>query len=356
MIDVAQARCELWRTVLDAPVGGSGVATFDTLFVTLVDSDGVTGVGFAYVLGGRDALPLGAAEQLLDRFVVSASGIHPIALWQRIAASFNRTGGGPYATALAAIDVAAWDLLAVRAGIPLGVALGGAARRVPVYGSGGFVADGDAAGAAAVAAAYLARGFGTVKARAAGTAADRAVLQAVAGTGAALMVDANEKCTPVTAARLLREAADAGALWLEEPLPAAALSAYRTLARHAPVPLATGEHARSLAEASPFVTEGLCSVLQPDLQALGGLTPCLHVARFAADHGVEVAPHFLPALFVHLAAAAPNVTWLEDFPLLEPLLDGVPAVAADGTLGLPPGPGHGLRPAAWARERYRIAP
>ena len=41
----------------------------------------------------------------------------------------------------------------------------------------------------------------------------------------------------------------------------------------------------------------------------------------AVAFGVGAAPHFLPALFVHVAAAAPNVTWLEDFPLLEPLFD-----------------------------------
>jgi len=272
-----------------------------------------------------------------------------------LAGSFNRTGGGPYATALAAIDVAAWDLYARRAGLPLGIALGGAPRSVPVYGSGGFAPGCDPADAAEVAREHLRRGLRAVKPRAAGTPADRAVLFAVAATGASLMVDANEKCTPTAAARLLRDAADAGALFVEEPLPAGDLAGYRALARMGTVPLATGEHFRSTAEAAPFVVEGLCAVIQPDLQALGGLSGCLRVAQFAEHSNVEVAPHFLPGLFVHLAAAAPNVTWLEDFPLVESLFDGWPPLDADGTMTLRDVPGHGLQLAAGAREAYRIA-
>ncbi len=76
---------------------------------------------------------------------------------------------------------------------------------------------------------------------------------------------------------------------------------------------------------------------------IGGLTPSLALAEVAGFHGLGVAPHFLPGLFVHLAAAVPAVTWLEDFALLEPLFDGMPAMAADGTMTIDARtPGHGL--------------
>ncbi len=352
---IVDAQAELWRYRLAKPVGGSGVASVDVLVVILTDAGGRSGLGFGYVLGGRDLLPLEAARGMLERFVTGRPAAHPEARWREIAASFNRTGGGPYGTALAALDVAAWDLYAKTLGVPLGEAMGGAARRVPVYGSGFFYAGQDPAEAAAVAAGYVRSGVRAVKPRAAGDARDAALLAAVAAaSGVPLMVDANEKCTPVGAARLLRAAADVDALFVEEPLPAYDLAAYRTLARTAPVPLATGEHLRTAAEAAPFLSEGLCAVIQPDLAALGGLTPCLRLARFAEACNVEVAPHFLPGLFVHLAAAAPNVTWLEDFPLLEPLFAGLPVMAADGTIGPAEGAGHGLTLAAGAREEYRL--
>jgi L-alanine-DL-glutamate epimerase-like enolase superfamily enzyme len=355
MLPIVDAQAELWRYRLPKPVGGSGVGSVDVLVVTLADAAGRSGLGFGYVLGGCDALPLEAARGMLERFVSGRPAAHPEARWREISASFNRTGAGPYGTALAALDVAAWDLYAKTLGVPLGIAMGGAARRVPVYGSGFFYAGQDPGEAAAVAAEYVRRGVRAVKPRAAGDAHDAALLRAVAAAVAVpLMVDANEKCTPVTAARLVRAAADVNALFVEEPLPAYDLPAYRVLARSATVPLATGEHLRSAAEAAPFLAEGLCAVIQPDLQALGGLTPALRLARFAEACNVEVAPHFLPGLFVHVAAAAPNVTWLEDFPLLEPLFAGWPEMTADGTLGPNEAPGHGLTLAAGAREAYRV--
>jgi L-alanine-DL-glutamate epimerase-like enolase superfamily enzyme len=355
MDPIVNAQAELWRYRLAKPVGGSGVASVDVLVVTLRDAAGRSGLGFSYVLGGRDGLPLEAARGMLERFVTAQPAAHPEARWREIAASFNRTGAGPYGTALAALDVAAWDLYAKTLELPLGVAMGGAARRVPVYGSGFFYPGQDPDEAAATATDYVRRGVRAVKPRAAGDARDGALLRAVAAAaGVPLMVDANEKCTPVTAARLVRAAAEVNALFVEEPLPAYDLAAYRALARVAPVPLAAGEHLRTAAEAAPFLVEGLCAVIQPDLQALGGLTPCLRLARFAEACNVEVAPHFLPGLFVHVAAAAPNVTWLEDFPLLEPLFAGLPVMAADGTLAPSGAAGHGLTWADGARDAYRL--
>lgn len=86
---------------------------------------------------------------------------------------------------------------------------------------------------------------------------------------------------------------------------------------------------------------------------MGGISACLRTAQLAEHFGVVTAPHLLPALFAHLAAAAPNVLWLEHFPLLEPLFDGAPEVASDGTLTPSNAPGHGLRWASGAREQFR---
>ena len=354
---IVDARAELWRYVLDTPVGGSGVASVDLLIAELETANGTSGLGFSYILNGRNNLPLAAARELIARFVAHTAPGHPIALWRRIAASFNRTGGGAYRTALAAIDVAAWDLYAKTIGSPLGIAMGGEPRSVPVYGSAGFTAHQTPDEAAAAASRHLERGMRAVKLRASGTDDDdarvAAVMRALQGR-VPIMIDANERCTLTSAARLLRIAADAGAIFVEEPLPAAMVLGYRALARNAPLPIATGEHLESVEAAAPFITGGLCAVMQPDLAAMGGLTPALRTAQLAEHANVEIAPHFLPGLFVHLAAAAPNLTWLEEFPLLEPLLSGWPLVNADGTMTLRDCTGHGLQLAQGARERYRL--
>jgi L-alanine-DL-glutamate epimerase-like enolase superfamily enzyme len=162
-----------------------------------------------------------------------------------------------------------------------------------------------------------------------------------------LMVDANEKCDLTAARWLLAAAADVGVLFVEEPVRADDVEAYRALARCG-APVATGEHLQGRAAFLPFLSERLAGLIQPDVAMAGGLTPILELATLAEAFGVGMSPHFLPGLAVHLAAASPAITWLEEFPLLEPLFDGWPAITG-GTMRALDTPGHGLQLAAAAR-------
>ena len=343
---IARAGASLVHHRLDTPVGGSGVASFHLLVVELEDSEGTTGLGFSYVIGGSGAAAvLAAAQEQIERAVVHQQVVPPGALWRRIAAGFNRTGLGPNLVALAAIDVAAWDMAARRSGVPLGVAMGGVPRPVRVYGSGGFTAAQGPEEAAAVAAAHAARGLGAVKPRVQGGPVDAALLRAVRDavpSSVEVMADANEKCDLPAALRLLWVARDAGVFFVEEPLPAASLDGYRALAGAGGAAVATGEHLQGRAAFMPFLQERLAAVVQPDLAMAGGLTPILELATLCEAFGVSLSPHFLPGLFVHVGAVSPAVTWVEEFPLIEPLLAGWPAVAPDGTLMPAAAPGHGL--------------
>jgi L-alanine-DL-glutamate epimerase-like enolase superfamily enzyme len=356
MITIQSAAASLLHYRLEKPVGGSGVASIDLVIVDLVDSDGATGLGFSYVLGGGGSeTVLAAAREQIARHVINQPLIPPAAVWRRISAGFNRTGGGPNVLALAAIDVAFWDVDARRRGIPLGVAMGGMTRAVPVYGSGGFAPAQSANEAADVAARHAARGLGAVKPRVAGTRADAGLLEAVRAAVPArvhVMADANEKCDLPSAHWLLACAKDLGLLFVEEPLPAAAIEGYRALAAADGAALATGEHLQGRASFLPFITERLVAVVQPDLAMAGGLTPILEVAALCDAFDIAVSPHFLPGLFAHVAAAAPAVTWLEEFPLFEPLFDGWPDLSAHGTLEARNAPGHGLTLDDAMRRRF----
>ena len=332
-----------WRHRLAQPAGGSGITAVD-LVVAEMSHEGQTGLGFSYQLGGSAAGAVAIAREMAS---LVRPGEAPQAQWRRLAATLHRTGRGAGFVALAALDVAAWDLHARRLGVPLGVAMGGAARSVPVYGSGFFHAGQEVGSALDACRRYADAGMTAVKPRVAG--ADRRLIMGVAADAPGslrLMFDATEKCDPIEAAALMRLAHEVNALFVEEPMPAGSLAAYASLARTSPVPIATGEHLQGVAEAHAYLTAQACALVQPDLSVMGGLTECLRVAALAEVYGVGVAPHFLPDLFVHLAAAAPNVTWLEHFPLLEPLFDG--AHGADRiapVMTMPDRPGHGL---AWA--------
>jgi L-alanine-DL-glutamate epimerase-like enolase superfamily enzyme len=350
------AEATLLRYKLDKPVGGSGVSAVEIVLAELTDSDGASGLGFTYIIGGiGGTIVLEAARCQLQRHVLHQPVLPPPVLWRSITAGFNRTGYGPNMVALAAIDVAAWDLEAKRRGVSLGVAMGGGPRPVPVYGSGGFTANQTPEEAAQTAASHMGRGLRGVKPRVAGRSADLRVMAAVRDVlepHVDLMLDANEKCDRVSAQWLLAAARDHGALFVEEPLRAEDVEGYRALAQSGGAAMAAGEHLQGRAAFLPFIAERLVGLIQPDLAMAGGLTPALEIASLAEALGVSVAPHFLPGLFVHLAAARPAVTWLEEFPLIEPLFEGWPETGPEGTLEPGGDPGHGLLVAPGVRERF----
>ena len=333
------------------------MTSVDVIVVDLEDTGGNTGTGFSYVLGGGGATVRAMARDLLERLVEGQACIPPQALWRRLAASLNRLGRGVGYLAIAAIDVAVWDLYAKGRGEPLATALGGLARKMPVYGSGGFGPMQDPDAAAARALEYAERGCRAVKLRVAGDPRDIARLQAVADAlpeGVDIMADANERCDLARAQWLANACFEVNALWLEEPLPGGDINGYATLSKTASVAIAIGEHVQGAVELTPFLDARSCSVVQPDLAMMGGITECLRTALIAEHHDLVVAPHFLPALFVHLAAAAPGIRWLEDFPLLEPLFVDLVEMDSNGEIAPPETQGHGLRWAPGAREEYRV--
>lgn len=353
---IVRSSAELWHFPLKAATGGSGLTAVDVVVVELEDSAGVTGSGFSYVLGAGGGPVRAMAADMLERLVEGEDVAPPPALWRRMAGSLNRQGRGAGYIAVAAIDVAAWDLHARRRNVPLATALGGEAREVPVYGSGGFRPAQAPEDAVRRALEYAGAGCKAVKLRLGGNRDDVARMEAVAGAlpaGIDLMVDANEKCDLARARWLANECARFGVLWLEEPLPATDINGYAALAASSPVPLATGEHNQGVVELTPFFEARAMAVVQPDLSMMGGITECMRVAAIAEHYSVVVAPHFLPALFVHLAAAAPAIRWLEHFPLLEPLFAD-PVEMEGGVMSPPDGPGHGLIWADGARAEFRV--
>ncbi len=353
---ITRATAELWVYPLSGPTGGSGITAVDVIVVDLEASDGTTATGFSYVLGGGGRVVRAAAQDMLDRFVADQEIVPPQALWRRLAGSLNRLGRGIGYLAISAIDVAMWDLYAKQLGMPLYRALGGVSRTLPVYGSGGFGPAQDPDAAVARALEYADRGCTAIKLRVAGAPADLPRIQAVAEAlpdGVDIMADANEKCDLARAQWLVNVLAYDFALWIEEPLPAHDANGFATLSANCPVPIATGEHHQGAVELTPLMNARAVSILQPDLAMMGGITESLRLAHIAEHYNLVVSPHFLPALFIHLAGAAPSIRWMEDFPLLEPLFDNPVEMDGAGNIAPPETPGHGIAWAAGAREEYR---
>ncbi len=354
---IVRAEIEHLLYRLPGAVGGSGVTAVDVFVIDLNCADGSTGWGFSYALKGGAMAVRGAAAELLDRFVLRHTAAAPASTWRLMHGALNRLGRGAHYVALAAIDMALWDLNAKQRKMTLAAALGGVPRPVPVYGSGGYTPAQAPDEAAEMAHTQGAAGFPLVKLRLAG---DRRDIERIKAVRHALpefvdiAADANEKCDLARAQWLARVCADHGLVWLEEPLPAMDYAAHAALARSAPIAIAAGEHLQGVAECMPLFESRSCAIIQPDLSAMGGISECLRTSLVAEAFGIAAAPHFLPALFVHLAAAAPSVIWLEDFPLLEPLFDI--DVRLDERRRMSPGerPGHGFVLTDAARREYQV--
>ena len=132
---IINAQANLLEVRLDKPVGGSGITHVDVVVVDVSDDAGTTGLGFTYALGGGGKVVLECARTQLDKAISGQTLVHPNVLWEAIATTFNRTGWGPNLVALAAIDLATWDLYSKTLGLPLASALGGALAQLQFTGA-----------------------------------------------------------------------------------------------------------------------------------------------------------------------------------------------------------------------------
>ena len=325
----------------------------ETVFVDIETEDGAVGTGYAYTIGtgGRAVMELLRADIL--HLLIGEEPTEVEALWQKLYWATHATAVGAITSlALAAIDIALWDLKGKSLGEPVWRLAGGAQHGVPIYdtehGWLHLTSDDLIAGARE----SLANGMGGVKIKVGKPTGEEdaerlaAVRQAI-GARTDLMVDANQAFTAAEARRRARLFEDLNLLWFEEPLLANDISGHRRLAASTTIPVAVGESIYSLGTFREYLAADAASVLQPDVARVGGITPWLKVAHTAEAFNVKVAPHFLMELHVSLACAVPNAMYVEYIPQLAPLclsrfeiLDG---------LAIPPSaPGIGIE---WDRRR-----
>ena len=283
--------------------------------------------------------------------------------WDRLYQDLLMIGRrGAAIRALAAVDIALWDLLAKRAGLSLAALLGGTTATVPAYSSGGYYRPDDGPWAEAVAAeirANRAAGFTDHKIKVGGLPvredAERVAAAAgELGPGGRLGLDANNAYRDATEAlaalRAFEAAAGAAGLWFfEEPLSADDVRGHARLAARADTTIATGEIHQTRWEFADLIRHEAAGLRQPDAGVLGGVTEWLRVAHAAEVFGLPVAPHWHHHLHAQLAAAAANCVAVEYFDLTKDIynIDALIApehrtVARDGHLVLPDRPGTGL--------------
>jgi D-galactarolactone cycloisomerase len=267
---------------------------------------------------------------------------------------------GPFAQAIAGIDLAVWDLFARRQDKPLWRLLGGNAPVIKVYASGI-----NPAGARQTAEAALARGHRALKLKIgfepAADLANLASLRDLVGTGL-LAADVNQGWSLERALQLVPQLTEFKLAWLEEPIRAdRRWRDWKTLRKAVRVPLAAGENIASREGFAQALGDDVLRVVQPDIAKWGGLSLCAPIARDILKAGKIFCPHYLGGgigllASAHLLAGVGGSGLLEvdiNDNLLRDRFAGPIAGISDGTVTLGEEPGIGIAPDLAAIENYR---
>ncbi|TDE96101.1 mandelate racemase/muconate lactonizing enzyme family protein [Occultella glacieicola] len=331
------------------------------LFAQIRSSSGLEGVGFSYSkrAGGpaQYAHAREVAGGLLGEDPSDIGRLYDALLWA--GASVGRSGIATQA--IAALDVALWDLKAKRATLPLAKLLGSYRNSVRTYNTSGGFLHSSLAEVQENAARSLGEGIGGIKLKVGlpDTHEDlrrvRAIREYLPDTP--LMVDANQQWDRTTALRMGRALEEFSLTWIEEPLDAYDAEGHAALAAALDTPIATGEMLSSVAEHRALIDARACDILQPDAPRVGGITPFLRLATLADVSALDLAPHFAMEIHLHLAAAYPREPWVEHFEWLDPLFNERLEIR-DGRMLVPDRPGLGItlsdQARAWTVEATEL--
>jgi galactonate dehydratase len=264
--------------------------------------------------------------------------------------------GGFYCDALAAIDIALWDLKGKQAGMPVAKLLGGQRRtRIPAYVSG--LPKPELAERVSLALHWRERGFGAFKFAAAishqGIVEEMRALRDALGPDAMVLCDMHWKFTPARAVQVIRSMEPFQLRLAEAPVPPEDVPGLARVARSVATPIAGGEELRTRFEFRSRFEVGCFDVIQPEVGRTG-LTEFWHICQMAYAFDVEVMPHasigigVFQAASLHAAAALPLLPMHEYqhsiFDRNLRFIRGSMRCEA-GHFHVPEGPGLGVEPA-----------
>jgi L-alanine-DL-glutamate epimerase-like enolase superfamily enzyme len=328
-----------------------------TIVVVHAHAGGETGLGYTYADVSTGKL----IESKLSGVVDGADAMAPQAAWAEMVGAIRNLGRpGIASMAIAAVDLALWDLKARLLDLPLCRLIGMARDAVPVYGSGGFTSyslqrlQDQLAG-------WTQSGIPRVKLKVGSApAADpervRCARNAI-GPNAELFVDANGAYGRKQALELAeRFRHDSDVSWFEEPVSSDDLEGLRLLRDRGPagMVITAGEYGYDL----PYFERMLdtVDVLQADVTRCAGITELLRVDALCRARSMPLSLHCGPAIHLHPALALQQLVHLEyfhDHVRIEQLLfDGVQE-PHDGALRPDlERPGNGLEFKTIEAERY----
>jgi L-alanine-DL-glutamate epimerase-like enolase superfamily enzyme len=330
-------------------------------WVRVYSDDGLSGIGEASPMQGglaslsiiaRDIAPGLIGKDPLDHAVLLDTALH----------TFVKLGPeGALSGALAALDIALWDLKGKFLGQPIYKLLGGAWRTsLPFYASIGGNGVRSVDEVLRVVEARLKDNPAAAKIRfdndrtrldldIPGDIAKAKAVRQLVGDGFPLAFDANNGYSTGGAIRVGRALEELGYWWFEEPVQHYHVTAMGEVARRLDITVSAGEQTYTLAGVADLIMAGV-RMVQPDIVKMGGITGLMRCAALAQAHGAELVPHQTQPTIghmasLHLAASQLHMTKPCELNDLSPRMHAVfenPPRPVDGLFHLPTEPGLGL--------------
>ena len=346
---VPKANEILVRVQTDEGLQGIGIATSYTPIEAAIHA---IRTGIAELILGADPL----APERLYRKLFSLT-------WQRLAAEKGWSREAIIRIS-AALDIACWDLIGKKAGLPLYRLFGGFRSEVPCYVTCAYYRDGKTLSELRDEMQMLkAQGHTGFKAKAGGAPLGEdierlALVREVIGADKDLMVDVNrgwDLATAIEGARLLEPLRPR---WLEEPVRwADDRREMKLLSQKTSIPLSAGESELTSYGCRALLEEQAIQILQFDCTMMGGFTEGRKLAALCELNNVQVAPHHDCFVHAHIVAGSPAGCIVESFtdperdPLQAELFEDPPKIA-NGILELKEQPGLGLTVSEAALRKF----
>ncbi len=339
----------------------STLEAWDLLAVKLVSESGLVGWGYQCGFGAAMVALKGLLDQaLLPQLIGLDASMHK-QWWSDLYLLRHHTGlNGPAIQGVSAPEVAAWDLVARSAELPLWMLLGGCRKQVPCYDTNsgwlGYPLDELIDNVKR----SVDQGFRGVKVKIGSVdfGDDLRRLEAVRrAVGAEVIVatDVNNRWDLQTALRCAPSLAELGVAWLEEPLYPFDIRGHAELGEAIYTPLLHGENLYDPLMFRDMLDAGAMDIAQPSNMKLGGLSRWLEVAALARIAGRRVVPAGWTMMQIdqHLAAATPHCWLVEWIPWIRDVFQE-PVRFEDGCILVSETPGASTAILPEALERYAI--
>jgi L-alanine-DL-glutamate epimerase-like enolase superfamily enzyme len=331
-------------------------------FILVHADDGQVGIGEASPMQGGLA-SLGIIVHDIAPAIHYADPLDHAVLQDRLLHRLVKLGPeGALSGALAALDIALWDLKGKLLGQPVYKLIGGAWRtKLPFYASIGGNGQGRSVDEVLrIVEQRMKDKPAAIKIRfdndrtvpdadIPGDIAKARAVRRLVGDAYPLAFDANNGFSTGGAIRVGRALEDLGFWWFEEPVQHYHVKAMGEVARKLDITVSAGEQSYTIAAVADLIDAGV-RMVQPDIIKMGGITGLLRCAALTQAHGVELVPHQTQPTVghlasLHIAAAQANATKPCELNDPSPRTHAVFADAPrpiDGLFHLPTVPGLGI--------------